>query len=323
MPAKQVNSAPRPQPGDGWQFSRRVENPVKKAPENGLVNDDLEFVKCNICQRDETDVFLRDNSPVQFVTCRHDGLLYMNPRPRVESVRRFHTRFVRDDNLAFFSDYRRGVLEREAAAVKAFKSGGNLLDVGCATGTFFENFALPDWRTYGVDTSPLGSSLARDAHKASVFCGTVREANYSSLFFDVISMLDTLYYCPDPYAELVELRRILKDDGLLAIEIPGYAYSLLRDKGPICWMLDRTWMRGFTKTRHLYYFSPQSLRLLLQRAGFRIIKVIPEQASLGGHSLVRLLNEMHFALARTVFSITRGMLSVAGKEIYLAAKASG
>ncbi len=287
------------------------------------MTDDLEFVKCNVCQRDETEVFLRDSGPVQFVKCRHDGLLYMNPRPGVESTRRFHTQFVRDDNLAFFSDYRRGVLDREAEAVKAFKSRGNLLDVGCATGTFFEKFPPPDWHTYGVDTSSLGSSLARDTHKASVFCGTVREANYSSLFFDVISMLDTLYYSPDPYAELVELKRILKDDGLLAIEIPGYAYSLLRDKGPICWMLDGTWMRGFTKTRHLYYFSPRSLRLLLQRAGFRIIKVIPEQASLGRHGIARVLNEMHFALARTVLAITNGRLSIAGKEVYLAVKASG
>jgi SAM-dependent methyltransferase len=321
MSAKQVTSASRQLAGSTWQCSRSAENPVKEVS-CGSVNGGLEFVKCNICQEDETEVFLRDNGAVQFVKCRHDGLLYMNPRPRVESIRRFHSQFVRDDNLAFFSDYRRGVLGREAQIVKAFKSRGSLLDVGCATGTFFENFRPPDWRTYGVDTSALGSRLARHTHHASVFCGTVREANYTSLFFDVITMLDTLYYSADPYAELVELNRILKDDGLLAIEIPGYAYSLLRDKGPICWMLDGTWMRGFTKTRHLYYFSPRALRLLLERAGFRIIKVVPEQASLGRHGVARLLNETHFALARAIFAITSGRLSIAGKEVYLAGKAN-
>lgn len=324
MPAKQITSWPRQRASRAWTSLRQIpgaEHALNNLS-NRLVNDDLEYVKCNICQRDETEVWLRDSSSVQFVKCRHDGLLYMNPRPRAESVRQFHTQFVRADNLAFFSEHRRGILGREAEAVKAFKSRGNLLDVGCATGTFFENFLPPDWRAFGVDTSSLGSSLARDIHKAYVFCGTVREANYSSLFFDVISMLDTLYYSPDPYAELLEFKRILKDDGLLAIEIPGYAYSLLRDKGPICWILDRTWVRGFTKTRHLYYFSPRSLRLLLQRAGFRIVKVIPEQASLGRRGIARVLNEMHLALARAVFAISNGVLSIAGKEVYLAVKAS-
>lgn len=285
------------------------------------MNEDLEYVNCNLCGRNETNVFLRDNGPFQFVRCLHDGLLYMNPRPPTANVRQFHTQFVRDNNLAYFSDYRRGVLQREAAAVKAVKPRGRLLDVGCATGTFFENFQSPDWRLHGVDTSYLGANLAKAGHGAKVFCGTVREANYPGKFFDVVTVLDTLYYSPDPYSELVELRRILKEDGILVVEIPGYAYSLLRDKGLICWMLDRTWVRGFTHTRHLYYFSPRSLKLLLERAGFLVIKEVPEQASLGRRGLARLLNEVHFTLARALFRASSGRLSIAGKEVYLAAKA--
>lgn len=286
------------------------------------LDDELEYVSCNICQREDTEVVVRDSSGISFVQCRHDGLVYMNPRPKVDRVRRFHRQFVRNDNLLLFSDYRRRVLKREAEAVKQFKSHGTLLDVGCATGTFFENFPSADWQTFGVDTSSLGTDLAKKVHGASVFCGTTREAAYRSRFFDVISMLDTLYYSPDPYAELLEFRRILKDDGVLAIEIPGYRYSLLRDKGPICWLLDRTWMRGFTKTRHLYYFSPRSLRLLLQRAGFRIVRVIPEQASLSRQGFAGLLNQVHFALARVAYGLTSGKLSIAGKEIYFAVKDS-
>jgi len=284
------------------------------------MDEDLEYVNCNICQGSDTEVVVRDDGMIRFVKCRHDRLVYMNPRPKRESLRRFHRQFVRNDNLVLFSDYRRQVLKREAEAIKQFKSCGNLLDVGCATGTLFEHFPPPDWHAFGVDTSLLGAALARDRHRASVYCGTVYEASYSSRFFDVITMLDTLYYSPDPYSELLEFRRILRDDGILAIEIPGYLYSLCRDKGPICWLLDRTWMRGFTKTRHLYYFSSRSLRLLLGHAGFRVVSVIPEQASLARHGLTRVLNEVHFALARAIFAITAGRLSFAGKEIYFAVK---
>ena len=287
-------------------------------PQSVPLDDELEYVSCNLCQRADTEVVVRDSSGISFVKCRHDGLVYMNPRPRVDSIRRFHRQFVRHENLLLFSDHRRRVLNREAAAVKKFKSQGTLLDVGCATGTFFENFPSADWQTFGVDTSSLGADLAKKIYGASVFCGTTREAAYGNGFFDVITMLDTLYYSPDPYSELLEFRRILKDDGLLAIEIPGYLYSLLRDKGPVCWLLDRTWMRGFTRTRHLYYFSPRSLRLLLQRTGFRIVRVMPEQASLSRRGFPGFLNQIHFALARFAYNLTGGKLSIAAKEIYFA-----
>jgi len=281
---------------------------------------ELEYVRCNLCQQDETQIFLSGSGPLKFVRCRHDALLYMNPRPRMERVRQFHTQFVRASNLDYFSGHRRDVLRREANAIKAIKQGGTLLDVGCATGTLFENFSSRTWQLYGVDTSSVGVDLAQKNHKAQVFCGTVRETTYPSNFFDVITLLDTLYYCPDPYSELVELRRILKDDGTLAIEIPGYKYSLIRDKGLVCWLLDRTWIRGFMRTRHLYYFSPRCLRLLLEKAGFKVVRVLPEQASLGRTGLLRFLNELHFALARALFWLTKGGLSIAAKEFYLAVK---
>jgi len=188
-------------------------------------------VKCPICGKDETEEFVRDAGPARIVRCRQDGLLYLNPRPQATQVRQFHTQFVRGDNLDLFTLYRREVLRREAAAISAMKTGGKLLDIGCATGTLFENLVGTNWRLYGVETSPLGVELASSRYGAEVFCGALREAHYLTRFFDAISVLGALYYFPDPRAELAEIRRVLKDDGLLAVEIPGFTYTLLRDRG--------------------------------------------------------------------------------------------
>jgi ubiquinone/menaquinone biosynthesis C-methylase UbiE len=244
----------------------------------------------------------------------------MNPRPATEVVRKFHTMFVRNDNLEMFDRYRREILSREAEAVKRLKPGGNLLDIGCGTGVFFDNFMKGNWHLYGVDTASLGVNIARAKRGAEVFNGTVAEAQYPSGFFDAVTILDTLYYDPDPRATLIEIRRILKDDGLLAVEVPGFTHTLLRNRGPLCWLLDRQWTTGFTASYHLYYFSPRSLRLLLEGSGFRVLKMIPEQASLAREGLLRSLNELHFSLARLLFRASGGRLSVAGKELYLAVK---
>jgi SAM-dependent methyltransferase len=244
----------------------------------------------------------------------------MNPRPTTEAVRKFHTTFVRNDNLEMFDRYRRDILSREAEAVKRLKAGGNLLDIGCATGVFLENFGEVNWRLFGVDTTSLGANIVRAKQRAEVFNGTVAEAQYPGGFFDVVSILDTLYYDPDPRATLIEIRRVLKDDGLLAVEVPGFVHTLLRNSGPLCWLLDRRWTKGFIGSYHLYYFSPRSLRLLLEAAGFRVLKMIPEQASLNRRGLLRALNELHFFLVRLLFKVSGGRSSVAGKELYLAVK---
>jgi ubiquinone/menaquinone biosynthesis C-methylase UbiE len=220
-----------------------------------------------------------------------------------------------------FDGYRREIFQREAAAIKRWKTGGNLLDVGCGTGTFFENFDKGHWQLYGVDTSWLGVEAARDRYRAEAFCGTLHEAQYASGFFDVVTVLDTLFYCPDPKAVIREAHRVLKDDGILAVEVPGLRYTMLRGKAPLCWLLDRKWVKGFTASRHLYYFAPDTLRLLLASAGFRTIEMIPEQASLARRGLGRCSNECHFLLAKALFKASGGRLSIAGKEFYLAVKA--
>lgn len=285
------------------------------------MDEHLQYVNCILCGRNEVEVAITGAGATRIVKCRNDGLLYMNPRPDVSSVRAFHTHFVREDNLELFDGYRRKVLQREAEAIKKIKPGGNLLDIGCATGTLFENFQSRDWHLYGVDSSSLGVEAARTRSNADVFCGTLREAQYPTEFFDVVTILDTLYYISDPKAELTEAHRILKNDGLLAVELPGLTYSLLRERGPLCWLLDSKWMRGFTNSYHLYYFSASTLQSLLKCSGFDLIKMLPAQASLGRRGISRLLNNLHFAATRFLFKASAGRLSIAAKEFWLAVKA--
>lgn len=285
------------------------------------MDEPFEHVKCLVCEQDNTEAFIPGTGVPQIVRCRSDGLLYLNPRPKAGRVREFHRQYVREDNLELFSAYRRPVLKREAAAIRRLKTSGNLLDVGCATGTFYENFAGPGWQLYGVDTSPLGAEVARSQFGAEVFVGTLREAAYPTSFFDVVSLLDTLYFFSDPAAELREVRRLLKPDGLLAVEIPGLTYTLLTNRGLLSWVLHGNRSGMHPDSWHLYYYSPAAIRHVLQRAGFRVIQMIPEQASVAKAGLWRAVNGGHFALAQLLFHATAGRLSIAGKELYLAVKA--
>ena len=286
------------------------------------MDESLELVPCLFCNSTDTEVLLRGRRQGRIVRCKNDGLVFLVPRPSVEFLRNFHSGFVRHGNLELFSGFRRNILKREADVIKRIKSGGKLLDIGCATGTLFENFQTGAWRLFGVDTSGLGADEARRRYSADVFCGTLQEARWPDGFFDVVTMLDTIYYLPDPKSELREINRILKPDGLLVVEIPGLNYTLLREKAPLRWLLDWKRSRRLADSFHLFHFSPRTLPCLLEGEGFLMSGMVPEQASLSGGTLKRIGNEVHFALARSLFSLSRGTVSCAAKELYLAAKVS-
>jgi hypothetical protein len=118
---------------------------------------------------------------------------------------------------------------------------------------------------------------------------------------------------------LDEIMRILKTDGLLAVEIPGLTAFTWRDKGLLSWLLSRKWVREFGNPGHLYYFSPRAVRSLLENAGFQIVKMVPAP-SVSTRPLGQAFHNAHFALARLLLEVSAGMISIAGRELYLATK---
>lgn len=170
-----------------------------------------------------------------------------------------------------------------------------------------------------MDTSPLGVEIARDKYKAEVLCGTLQEAHYLPRFFDVVTVIDALYYSPDPRADLSEIHRILKDDGVLAVEIPGLRALTLRDRGPLCWLLEGRWERLFADQGILYYFSPSTMKLLLRLTGFRLLRMIPG-ASVSMRKWGQAMNNIYFVLAWLLFKVSAGRFSIAGRELYVAVK---
>jgi ubiquinone/menaquinone biosynthesis C-methylase UbiE len=82
-------------------------------------------------------------------------------------------------------------------------------------------------------------------------------------------MVDMFYYVDDPGEELREVKRILKPTGVLAIEITGQSYMFFRSRGVIALLMEGRWCRLNSESHYAYYFTPTSLRQLLQKVGFR------------------------------------------------------
>ncbi len=99
----------------------------------------------------------------------------------------------------------------------------------------------------------------------NVFTGIVENAKFENEFFDVIILNNALEHMSDPKTTLNEINRILKNNGTLVIGIPN-ANSFEAKKFKKYWT-------GWDLPRHLYHFTPDTIKSLLNKTGFQVLEI--------------------------------------------------
>jgi SAM-dependent methyltransferase len=127
----------------------------------------------------------------------------------------------------------------------------DVLDFGCGDGSLLR--ALGHVRV-GVEVNPVAREAAADQGVHVV--GATSEVSDESV--DVVLSNHALEHTLSPFAELLDLRRVLKGGGRIALAVPADD-----------WRLDRQW-RPVDTNHHLYTWTPLSLGNLLDEAGFRV-----------------------------------------------------
>jgi len=137
------------------------------------------------------------------------------------------------------------------------------LDVGCATGYAVQLARDHGWESYGTDISEFATDYARrERHLTNIYTGSLAEARLPSCHFDIIYCHHVLEHMPDPLENLREMHRLLKPDGVLFVSVPN-----LRSV--------KHWLRGdaWYTPYHLYNYDADTLRLMIGRSGFRILRL--------------------------------------------------
>jgi len=229
---------------------------------------------CRICNsKSSLKLFVKDN--LYIVRCKACGLEYTDVSPDAGSLKKLYgeTYFRSGGRGTSYFDYlSEGPAmalnaKRRLAGIERFKkpdADSRLLDVGCATG-FFLKAASPRWNASGVELSEFASSYARDTAGLSVKTGTLKEASYPDRSFDVVTMWDVIEHLPSPLEDLAEARRIMKDEGLLVLTTGDAASFFAR-------MCGRFW-HLYNPAQHLSYFSNDTIGLLLNKAGFKVLRI--------------------------------------------------
>jgi len=241
----------------------------------------MEFTPCNLCGADDAapyatlpDLLLgRLEVQTQLVQCRRCQLVYQNPRPTLAEMGAHYPpeyeSYAADPGgeagNPWLSRVMQYGLNKRARYVTRHKRRGHLLDVGCAAGVFLRQMrASGHWQVTGVEVSEYPAQIARERYGLDVRLGTLEQAAFPTDTFDAITLWDVLEHLHDPVASLRELVRILKPDGILIVRVPN-----LRS-----WdaeLFGESWA-GLDAPRHLYLFTPDTVRAMLTAAGLQAIE---------------------------------------------------
>lgn len=163
------------------------------------------------------------------------------------------------------------------ATLTRYKQSGALLDLGCSSGAFLEFMRSDSWKLYGIEMSPVAARKAEENSGATVFVGSILDARFPRESFDVITCFDVFEHLYEPRRVVEKVAEWLKPDGIFYVLVPNIDSAEAR--------VFRTYWHGLEMPRHLFHYSPHSLRFLAESAGLQTISLETRRNPAVGTSL--------------------------------------
>jgi SAM-dependent methyltransferase len=145
-------------------------------------------------------------------------------------------------------------------------SGGHVLDVGSGTGAFVHELRKAGWQADGLEPDPIARQVAQTDFAVTLL-------DIDRLFqlpvgsFDAITLWHVLEHVHDLNGYMNQLHRLLKPGGRLLIALPNHTSFDADYFGK--------WWAAYDVPRHLYHFSPDSIRHLATKHGFTCRSIRP------------------------------------------------
>jgi len=208
----------------------------------------------------------RDRRPLRTTICRRCGLVWSNPRPTEEEVRRYYSSEYRLDykgqatpSLRHVARSGRGALNRYQALAPFLKPGDRILDAGAGGGEVVYVLRRFGFTASGLEPDEHYARHARETLDVPVATGFIQDATFPPGSFDVITMYHALEHVEDPTAILTRLRSWIVDKGVLLVEVPNVEAR--------CISPDHRYHFA-----HFYNFSRATLEALGRKAGFEPVE---------------------------------------------------
>jgi 2-polyprenyl-3-methyl-5-hydroxy-6-metoxy-1,4-benzoquinol methylase len=145
------------------------------------------------------------------------------------------------------------------------RTGLDLLDVGCGSGTLPGLLKQRGFQPVGVDFSAEAARVAETENGVRVFVGSLEQAKFPDECFDMVTLFHVMEHVSEPRGVLAEVSRVLKPDGVIVLQVPNIDSWQFKAFGAKWYGLDIP--------RHVIDYSRQSILKLLEDSGFVVRRV--------------------------------------------------
>lgn len=281
-------------------------------------------VACPACGVDSPTPVAHEG-PLGIVRCGDCRLLYVSPRLAQPQA---HYHGERDAVLRKYGAILRGErghnrdpnYRQELGVLRRLRPTGRLLDVGTHCGFFLRMARGLAWELTGVEPSPIGAQLAREYYGLDVRTATLEGADFPDKSFDLVTMVDVLEHVGEPLQILAEVRRVLRDDGLLFVKVPNGRYNLFK-YGLVRRLLRLQDVEIWDAKEHVVHYTVETLAHTLAAGGFAVtLAFVPLPIQDGAWWKCR-LRAIAYRVARAQYALGGGFGILATDVALVAQKA--
>jgi SAM-dependent methyltransferase len=201
-----------------------------------------------------------------YVRCAACGTVAAHPVPTPEILERAYANaYYPSGRASLLERVLEPVARREARrVVTAVPAAGELLDVGCGPGRFMARLRASGWTgpMRGLEPDAGAAERASDLLGVPVRVGGVETLGDEAPGLSAVVLRHVIEHVPQPLQTLQDLRSLLAPGGVLYLGTPDARALSARVFG-------RYW-HGYDPPRHLFAFTAEGMRALLERAGFAI-----------------------------------------------------
>jgi 2-polyprenyl-3-methyl-5-hydroxy-6-metoxy-1,4-benzoquinol methylase len=169
---------------------------------------------------------------------------------------------------ALYHKVRQRTLKQKTDWVQSLFTGykGALLEVGAGTGAFANAMSKKGWKVTALEPDAASREIAFKNYGIHLLPSSELE-NLPTNSFDVITLWHVLEHVHDLKTYIHTFSKLLKHNGRLIIAVPNHtSYDA---------QFYKNYWAAYDVPRHLYHFSPSSMKFLMKSNGFIIANVKP------------------------------------------------
>ena len=252
---------------------------------------------------------LFEKSGREVVRCPACRLEWSNPMPTAAELDAYYAQSYADGTYSFFAEaqeVRRLIAQHRLDAIRDFVRPGSWLDVGASSGDFVEVASA----AHDIEGLELSQQAVADARSRGLrmHCGSVTDFAPSEKYA-TLTAFDVLEHMREPREFVRGLRGWIRDEGRLVLTLPDVSSFYAR------WLMGRFWF-FYMPNEHLYYYSPATVKRLLEEEGFAVTEVRSSHKMLTPRYAAANLRNFNALLGRVAQALV-GVLpgSLAGRPI--------